>query len=72
MNGPFRLSISFYFQDEHPRDWDNCVKGVLDGGVGVLWGNDTWQHFRKPGKTDQAFDLDRENPRVEIEVEAVG
>jgi len=53
----------FYWPDARQRDTGNQKKVILDGLQGVLYDNDCWVLER-----DQDFNIDRADPRVEIEI----
>lgn len=63
MEGPLAVSVALYWADRRKHDIDN-IKALLDALTGILWLDDgqivdlhTRKHF------------DKENPRVEIDVE---
>jgi len=55
----FRMDIMIYFKDKKHADSDNVYKGISDS----LFINDKYIS----GSMD--FDYDKENPRVEVEIE---
>ena len=63
-NGPVRVSRRFYLPDARRRDEDNLIKSINDGLNGVVWADDSWI---KSASVDVL--IDRERPRVELEIE---
>lgn len=55
-----------FWPDKRRRDTDNIWKLTLDSMTGILWADD-----RQALPRVMDFSVDRENPRVEIEVEVV-
>ena len=65
LQGPLRLTITLY----RPRkigDWDGTLKPLSDALQGVLYVNDSQVVEAHVYRRD-----DKDNPRVEVEVEAV-
>ena len=65
-DGKVSIYYMFYVPDNRPRDSDNMVASVNDALVKAgLLKSDSWQYLKSHG-----FDaeIDRENPRVELEV----
>lgn len=60
------VRIWYYWPDRRRRDQDNPQKLLLDAMTGILWSDDRWA---LPRVIDYA--VDREKPRVEIELEEV-
>lgn len=69
-----RIDVSiFWYEPDRRRDKDNIMAGtkfVFDGLVraGVLK-NDGW---REIGDISHSFDVDRRNPRIEVEINDIG
>ena len=63
--GRVDITITAYFKNK-PQDPDNiCSKSYIDGLIGNLIDDDDRTHVRK---VTTISEIDRENPRVEIEV----
>ena len=63
--GRVDITITAYFKNK-PQDPDNiCSKLYIDGLIGNLIEDDTREYVRK---VTTISEIDRENPRVEIEV----
>lgn len=62
LDGRIRLKVSLFFPDARKRDIDN-IKGLLDSFSGVLYTDDN-----QIDKLTITKEVDRDNPRVEIEV----
>lgn len=61
------LRMWMFWPDKRRRDQDNAIKLIQDALNGILWDDD-----RQVLPRVMDFSVDRENPRVEIEVEVVG
>jgi Holliday junction resolvase RusA-like endonuclease len=64
----YDLTIRMFFQDRVARDDDNVEKMLKDALKSVCWKDDSWRYFRRIEKT---MALDRERPRIEMEIEVV-
>lgn len=66
LSGELKVSLSLYWPDRRKHDIDNGLKFLLDALSGILWVDD-----------GQVVDLqvtkhyDRENPRLELSVDAI-
>lgn len=58
------VRLTVYWPDKRRRDVSNLHKLILDAFEGICYDDDRWAlcHDQKPG-------LDRDDPRVEVEVE---
>jgi Holliday junction resolvase RusA-like endonuclease len=63
LQGELRAEMKLYFRDKRARDIDNYCKLVLDSMNEIVYNDD--KQIRK--LTIEKF-LDRDNPRVEVEV----
>jgi len=67
LQGPLKLSCSFYFNDKRHGDLSNLVKAVEDGlQYGNAFEND--KQIKRYGDSGIFFD---DNPRAEIKIEEV-
>ncbi len=66
MDAEYRLTARMYFADRRRRDADNVVKSLADGCIGVLWADD-----HRVGIAADPWQIDRDNPRVEMVVEVI-
>ncbi|MFB5189054.1 RusA family crossover junction endodeoxyribonuclease [Alicyclobacillus fastidiosus] len=57
----------YYWGDRWRHDQDNPLKLLQDALTGVVWEDDRWV---LPQVMD--FDVDKQNPRLEIEIEIMG
>ena len=65
LQGPVAVSVALYWPNARNHDLDN-IKGLLDAFTGVLYEDDSQiveLHISKH--------IDRENPRVELELDSV-
>lgn len=62
-DGRFALRVAVYFPDRKPRDLSNLVKSIEDGCNRVVWRDDS-----QVDVLGAVRKLDRENPRVDVEV----
>lgn len=62
-DAPFSLKLRIYFPDRRRRDADNVAKAIQDALNGYLWRDDS-----QIVHAEQDIFLDRERPRVEVEV----
>ena len=60
---PFNISVKLYFGDKRKRDWDNFHKISMDALTGIVWEDDS---LIQTATVEKLFDKD--NPRIEIEV----
>lgn len=60
------LRVWFYWPDARRRDQDNPLKQLQDALTDILWLDDRWV---LPQVMD--FDVDRANPRIEVELEVM-
>lgn len=67
MAGEYMLRARIYVPTLRRIDADNVVKSLADGCIGVLWADD-----HRVGVECRPPELDRANPRVEVEVEVIG
>jgi len=58
------VRLWFYWPDKRRRDPNNCHKLLADSLEGVCYDDDKWALLR-----DMDFTVDRDKPRVEVEVE---
>ncbi|MFW6031676.1 MAG: RusA family crossover junction endodeoxyribonuclease [Myxococcota bacterium] len=65
--GGWPVGLACFFPDAKRRDGDNVLKGVLDACNEVLWDDDSQVVDKRVTKH-----VDRDKPRVEVEVEVVG
>lgn len=61
------MYITVYWPDNRRRDTHNLHKALCDAPEGIAYKDDKWVLVR-----DRDFAVDRENPRVEIEIERAG
>lgn len=66
LDGPVRVRCMFYRADAVPCDLDNLLKSVLDGINGRCFADDRQVVWLEGVKA-----IDRENPRVEVELETM-
>ena len=57
------MDLWFYFPDKRRRDTHNCLKILLDSLEGIIYEDDKMVLPRI-----QDFQIDKKNPRVEIEI----
>ena len=57
------ISIRLYFNDKRKRDWDNYHKLSCDALSGIVWEDDS-----QIKKSFVEVFIDKENPRIEVEV----
>ena len=62
----FAVELRVYSQDKRARDVDNLAKTVLDACTGVIWLDDAQIDALAVVRR-----IDREQPRVEVEVEVI-
>src|SRR5699024_7442202 len=62
----YMLRARIYRATNRRMDADNVLKSLADGCIGVFWDDDHGVGFECPPS-----ELDRGNPRVEVEVEVV-
>jgi Holliday junction resolvase RusA-like endonuclease len=62
----YMLRLRLYFPDARRRDADNCVKSIQDAMRGVLFDDD-----HRVGIECPPWEVDRDNPRAEVEVEVL-
>ena len=62
-----KVSIVFYFPDNRGRDYDNYLKMLLDGltAAGIIADD----NFKAVPEMILKGTVDKENPRIEIEIE---
>lgn len=65
--GDLEVEIKLYFDDKRKRDVDNFNKLVLDAGTDILWEDDS-----QIMKLIIEKFYDKENPRIEIQVNELG
>lgn len=65
--GALRVNLRFFRDTYRACDLDNLAKVVSDGLNGILWRDD-----RQIKKLKASMEVDAQNPRVEIEIEAMG
>ncbi len=65
--GDLEVGIKLYFDDKRKRDVDNFNKLVLDAGTDILWEDDS-----QIMKLIIEKFYDKENPRIEIQVNELG
>jgi Holliday junction resolvase RusA-like endonuclease len=67
IQGPVRVSLAFWRLTARPCDWDNLAKLVCDALNGLAFEDDSQiiEAYVSKG-------IDRENPRTDIQVEAIG
>ena len=63
-SGPVSVTIRYFHQHESHVDADNVCKPLLDGLKGVAYSDD-----RQVSGVVVVTERDRENPRIEIEIE---
>ncbi|GMA59713.1 RusA family crossover junction endodeoxyribonuclease [Alicyclobacillus fastidiosus] len=61
------LKVWYFWGDRRRHDQDNPLKLLQDALTGVVWEDDRWV---LPQVMD--FDVDKQNPRLEIEIEVLG
>lgn len=62
IEGPVKVTVTFYFKNRARRDTSNFVKALYDSATGIVWLDDSQieeEHLYKR--------VDPGNPRVEIE-----
>lgn len=59
----YYLKLTYYFPDRRKRDWHNTLKVLLDMLEGLVYKNDYFVLIK-----DVSVKLDKNNPRLEIEV----
>lgn len=62
IDGNIHLKIGLFFPDARKRDIDN-IKGLIDSFTGILYNDDS-----QIDKLTITKEIDRKNPRVEIEL----
>jgi Holliday junction resolvase RusA-like endonuclease len=65
--GPVRVTLTFWFPDNRPRDPLNFGKALLDAMKGIIVTDDKWQVVRT--STFDAAGIDRDRPRCECVIE---
>src|SRR3972149_3737299 len=63
LKGKLIMDLWFYFPDKRRRDTHNCLKILLDSLEGIIYEDDKMVLPRI-----QDFQVDKKNPRVEIEI----
>ncbi|HLS32730.1 MAG TPA: RusA family crossover junction endodeoxyribonuclease, partial [Brevibacterium sp.] len=66
--GPVEVRLTFYVPDQRRRDPDNLLKLIHDSMSGIVYDDD--HQIRR--QVWEVAGVDREDPRVEIEVEPLG
>jgi crossover junction endodeoxyribonuclease RusA len=66
IDGPVKLSVSFWCQDARRRDLDNLVKSIKDALNGVAWQDDS-----QVVELHATKGIDRDYPRVFIRIESI-
>ena len=66
MDATYRVSIHAYCKNGVRSDCDNILKAALDGMQGVVYDND-----KSVTRAEVTVATDRENPRLEVEVEVM-
>lgn len=66
MEGKYMLRARLYMPDARRRDSDNVAKSLSDAMIGVLFADD-----HRVGFSVDPWEVDRENPRAEVEVEVL-
>lgn len=64
LKGDLFIEIALYFGDKRKRDWDNYHKLSMDALNDIVWEDDV-----QIQKATVIKGYDKENPRIEIEIE---
>ena len=61
-----RLTLTAYWPDKRRRDMNNLHKALCDALEGIVYDDDRYVLI-----TDKDYAIDREQPRVEVEIEEI-
>lgn len=67
LTGPVAVSLRYYRATARRCDWDNLAKLTCDALNGVAWGDDS-----QIAHAQVTVSVDRERPRTEVRIEALG
>lgn len=67
LEGLYRVTVRFVFDDNRSRDVDNCLKAVMDGLNGVAWTDDSQVTETHASKT-----VEPGRARTEVTIEIIG